>query len=53
MFYQSLKKKRAMAMVYQEPNDGGINDEDSANEEDPGLPDNLSGNQLNAVAEAI
>ena len=43
----------AIAMVYIEPNDGGIIDEDSADEDDPGLVDNLSGNQLNAVAEAI
>ena len=41
----------AMAMVYIEPNDGGITDEDSADEDDPGLVDNLSENQLNAVAE--
>ena len=43
----------AMAMVYIEPNDGGITDEDSADEDDPGLVDNLLRNQLNVVAEAI
>ena len=54
MFYQPLKKKkRAMAMVYIEPNDGGITDEDFADEDDPGLVNNLSGNQLNAVAEVV
>ena len=53
MFYQPLKKKRAMAVVYIEPNDGGITDEDSADEDDARLVDNLSGNQLNTVAEAV
>ena len=43
----------AMAMVCLELNDGGITDEDSADEDDGGLVDNLSGNQLNAVAEAV
>ena len=43
----------AMAMVYIEPNDGGITDEDSAYEDDAGLTDNLSRNQLNAVLEAV
>ena len=42
-----------MAMVYIEHNDGGITNEDSADEDDPGLVDNLSGNQLNRVAEAV
>ena len=42
-----------MAMVYIEPNDGGIIDEDSADEDDEGLVDNLSGNQLNEVVEAV
>ena len=43
----------AMAMVYKELNDGGITDEDFADEDDGGLIDNLAGNQLNAVAEAV
>ena len=43
----------AMAIVYIAPNNGGIIDEDSADEDDPGLVDNLSGNQLNAVVEAV
>ena len=43
----------AIAMVYIEPNDGGITDEDSADEDDARLVDNLSGNQLNTVAEAV
>ena len=43
----------AMAIVYIEFNDGGITDEDSADEDDGGLADNFSGNQLNAVAEAV
>ena len=42
-----------MAMVYIEPNDSGITNEDSADEDDPGLVDNLSGNQLNTVVEAV
>ena len=32
-----------MAMVYIEPNDGGITDVDFADKDDPGLIDNLSG----------
>ena len=40
-------------MMHIVPNDGGITDEDSADEDDEGLIDNLSGNQLNAVAEAV
>ena len=53
MFYQPLKKKTSeTAIVHIEPNDGGITDEDFAAEDDGGLVDNLSGNQLNAVAEA-
>ena len=47
------KKTSAMAMAYIKPNNGGITDEDSADENDGGLVDNLSGNQLNAVAEAV
>ena len=43
----------AMAIVFIEPNDGRITDEDSADEDDGGLVDNLSGNQLNAMAEAV
>ena len=43
----------AMAMVYIEPNDGGITDEDFVDEDDPGLIDNLSENQLNAMVEAV
>ena len=42
-----------MAIVYIELNDGEITDEDSADENNGGLVDNLSGNQLNAVAEAV
>ena len=59
MLYQPLKKKTcAMAMVYMyigyiELNDGGITDEDSADEDEEGLVNNLSGNQLNVVAEAV
>ena len=41
------------AVVYIEPNVGGIKVEDSADEGDGGLVDNLSGNQLNAVAEGV
>ena len=43
----------AMAMVYIEPNDGGIINEDSVDEGDGGLVGNLSGNQLNTVAETV
>ena len=43
----------AMAMVYIEPNDGGITDGDSADEDDSGLVDNLSGIQLNTVVKAL
>ena len=49
----------AMALVYIEPNDGGITDEDSADEDDEGpfglttMIDDLSGNQLNPVTEAV
>ena len=43
----------AMAIVYIAPNNGGITDEDSADKDDGGLVDNLPGNQLNAVAEAV
>ena len=47
-----------MAMVYMyigyiELNDGGITDEDSADEDNLGLVDNLLGNQFNAVAKAV
>ena len=42
-----------MAMVYLEPKDGGITDEDFADEDDGALINNLSGNQLNAGAEAV
>ena len=42
-----------MAMMYIKPNDGGITDEDFADEDDGTLVDNLSENQLNAVAEAV
>ena len=41
------------AVAYIEPYDGGIMDEDSADEGDGGLVDNLSGNQLNPVAEVV
>ena len=41
------------AIVYIEPNDSGITHEDSAYDDDGGLVDNLSGNQLNAVAETV
>ena len=44
---------RATATVHIESNDDGIADEDSADEDDGGLVDNLSGNQLNAVEEAV
>ena len=40
-------------MMHIVPNDGGITDEDSADEDDGGQIDNLSGNQLNAVAESV
>ena len=43
----------ATAIVYLEPNNGGITDEDSADEDNGGLVDNLSGNQLNTVAETV
>ena len=43
----------ATAIVYIELNDGGITDEDSADKDDGGIVDNLLGNQLNAVAEAV
>ena len=43
----------AMAIVYTKPNSGGITNKDSADEDDGGLVHNLSGNQLNAVAEAV
>ena len=39
--------------MYIELNDGGITNEDSTDEDDGGLVDNLSENQLNAVAEAV
>ena len=40
-------------MVCIESNDGEITHEDSADEEDPGVVDNLSANQFNAVAGAV
>ena len=43
----------AMAIVYIEPNDGEITDQDSVDEDDGGVVDNLSGNQLNAVMEDV
>ena len=39
--------------MYIELNDGGITDEDSADEDDGGLVDNLSRSQLNTVVEAV
>ena len=48
-----LEGKDLSADIYIEPNDGDITDEDSADEDDGGLLDNLSGNQLNAPAEAV
>ena len=47
------EETKAMAIVYTKPNSGGITDEDSADEDDGGLIHNISGNQLNAVAEAV
>ena len=43
----------AMAMVYIVPNDGEIIDEDSADEDDGELVDNLSGSQFNAMVGAV
>ena len=40
-------------MMHIVPNDGEITDANSAEEDDGGLVDNLSGNQLNAVAESV
>ena len=47
------EKTSAMAIVYIEPNDGEITNEDSADKDNGGLVDNLLGNQLNAVVEAV
>ena len=49
-----LEKEDSHADVYIEPNDPGLlTDEDSADEDDSGLIDNLSGRQLAGHAEAI
>ena len=43
----------ASAAIFIEPSDGCASDEDSADEDDGGLIDNLPGSQLNAPAEAL
>ena len=47
------KETSGMAMVYIEPNDGGITDKDSADKDNGELVDNLSRNQLNTMAEDV
>ena len=49
-----LEEEERNADVYIEPNDPGLlTDEDSADEDDSGLVDNLSGRQLTGNAEAV
>ena len=49
-----LEEEDSHAEVNIEPNDPGqLTDEDSADEDDSGLIDNLSGRQLTGLAEAI
>ena len=43
----------ATADIFIELDNGEITDENSANEDDVGLTQNLTGNQLNAPAEAL
>jgi len=48
-----FEDEEASAVIFIEPNDGCAFDEDSADEDDGDLIDNLTGGQLNAPAEAL
>ena len=48
-----LEDEDASAVIFMKPNDGCASDEDSANENDECLIDNLAGSQLNPPAEAL
>ena len=48
-----LEDEDASAAIFIKPNDGCASDEDSADEDDGGLIDNLPRSQLNAPAEAL
>ena len=48
-----LEDENVAANIFIEPNDGGVTDEDSGDEDGGGFLNNLSGNQLNAPAEFV
>ena len=48
-----LEDENVAANIFIEPNDGGVTDEDSGDEDGSGFLNNLSGNQLNAPAELV
>ena len=48
-----LEDENVAANIFIEPNDGGVTDEDSGDEDGVGFLNNLSGNQLNAPAELV
>ena len=48
-----LEDEDASAVIFMKPNDGCASDEDSANENDGCLIDNLAGSQLNPPAQAL
>ena len=48
-----LEDEDASAVIFVKPNDGCASDEDSANENDGCLIDNLARSQLNPPAEAL
>ena len=48
-----LEDEDASAVIFMKPNDGCASDEDSANENDGCLTDNLAGSKLNPPAEAL
>ena len=48
-----LENEDASAVIFTKPNDGCASDEESANENDGCLIDNLAGSQLNPPAETL
>ena len=48
-----IRDEDALAVIFMKPNDGCASDEDSANENDGYLIDNLAESQLNPPAEAL
>ena len=51
--FSVIEEDKTPATLLFEPNNGCASDEDSADEDDGGMIDNLSRNQLNAPAQAI